>query len=392
MRPVVDISGVSCRLGEFYLDSIDLQVHENEYLVLLGPTGAGKTVLLESLLGIQFPSKGQIYLEGKDITRFLPEDRNIGYIPQDYALFPNMTVAENIGYGPTVRKLDKQKILEKVSSLMTLLEISHLSGRYPGTLSGGEKQRVAVGRALAVEPKVLLLDEPLSALDETRRSELAAEFKKIQRQSGATFVHVCHNLDEACEVADRVAIMAQGQIIQVGTIDEILYEPRCEFVARFTGSVNVFPVSHYRKDSKSCKLSDGTRLSVNLQSSELSEGVEFPSQSEAELFAAIRPEFIYPVDDNLSLLEEKFGEGIVLSGKIQRTVRKVLVDEIYVKVLCEKDLSSIWALSVPMSKLPAGIPISPGIHGGHGESLSFFIPASKIRIVPFSTVGLKQMS
>jgi ABC-type Fe3+/spermidine/putrescine transport system ATPase subunit len=377
MNSIVDISNVSCRLGDFYLDSINLQIYENEYLVLLGPTGAGKTVLLESLLGLNLPSEGSITLDGTDVTRFLPEERAIGYIPQDYALFPNMTVAENIGYGPSVRKYEKKRIAEKVSSLMNMLEISHLASRYPTSLSGGEKQRVAVGRALAVEPKVLLLDEPLSALDETRRSELAAEFKAIQRQSGATFVHVCHNLDEACEVADRVAIMAQGKIVQIGTVDEVLYRPECEFVARFTGSVNVFPVNSFSGDGKVCTLKDGTIIS-------LSEPCDCLPPNDS--LVAIRPEFVYPVSGNLASIENRFGQGIVLSGTILRTVRKVLVDEIFIKVY-GRNGSSVWALSVPMSELPAGKDSYSGAHGGNGESLSFFVPYGKIRIVPLSLPG-----
>jgi len=352
MEPVVEVCGLSCILGDFQLDSVDLQIFKNEYLVILGPTGSGKTVFLESLLGLQKISAGTVFLDGIDITYHLPEERNVGYIPQDYALFPNMTVADNIAYGPSVRKMDLVETREKVSSLMDMLHISHLSTRYPDTLSGGEKQRVAVGRALAVEPKVLLLDEPLAALDETRRLELTSEFKRIQRQSGATFVHVCHNLDEAFEVADRIAILASGKIIQAGSINDILDFPHSEFIARFTGAKNIFSLPH----AQACGLTVPKAESSKLDSK--------------EAFVVVRPESISVVDCKLTGSSGN-GNGNILTGKVQRIVRKVSISEVYVKVR-GGDISTVWVLLLSIDSL---------IKTAVDEELSFFVPSAKVKII-----------
>ena len=365
MKAVLRVADLSCSLGMFTLDSVELAVYENEYLVILGPTGAGKTVFLESLLGIKLPSSGNVFLNDTDITMFPPEQRNIGYIPQDYALFPNMTVEENIGYGPYVRNVDPLVIASKVSMLMEKLDISHLKNRYPKSLSGGEKQRVAVGRALAVEPEILLLDEPLAALDETRRSELAGEFRRIQKQSGATFVHVCHNLDEACEVADRVAIMASGKLVQTGLVEDILYRPKCEFVARFTGAVNVF--SGKIEGSNQFLLSQG--LSVRVQDTQT------PANAD-DAYLVVRPELIVVSRDASALDDEA---GTVFTGEIHRIVKRVFVHELTVQVTSDKGSTVDWVISIPS----AGDALN---NIKAGKSISFLIPESRIVVVQPSTV------
>jgi len=235
---VIQIEKLSIDLGEFHLRQIDLSIHDGEYMVLLGPTGVGKSVLVECIVGIYSPKAGRILIDGEDVTRLYPEERNVGYVPQDYALFPNMTVARNLAYGLKARKRPSAEIKDKVDAMMDLLSIAHLDYRLPLNLSGGEKQRVALGRALITEPRVLLLDEPLAALDENLRSELAAELRRIHRTLRGTFLHVCHSFDEAADVANRVAIMNDGRIVQVGTIDEVLARPSSLFVAQFTRTRN----------------------------------------------------------------------------------------------------------------------------------------------------------
>lgn len=231
---MIQIKGLNIDLGEFHLNDINLQINEGEYFVLLGPTGAGKSVLLECIAGIYKPDSGTVCINGQDVTRHYPEERNVGYVPQDYALFPNMTVRQNLGYGLKARKEVASVIQEKAGAMMDHLGITHLHNRLPQFLSGGEKQRVALGRALITQPGILLLDEPLSALDENLRSKLAQELRKIQKDLNRAFLHVCHSFDEASFVADRIAIMRQGVIEQVGTIQEILTKPSSLFIAEFT--------------------------------------------------------------------------------------------------------------------------------------------------------------
>jgi molybdate/tungstate transport system ATP-binding protein len=237
---MITIKNLSGKLGEFHLHDINLTVNKGEYLTILGPTGAGKTVLIEYITGIYKPDQGSILADGEDITSLYPEERNIGYVPQDYALFPNLTVKNNIAYGLEARKMPSDKIDSVVSEMISRLKIEYIQHRMPLNLSGGEKQRVALGRALVTEPRLLLLDEPLSALDENLRTEMARKLRRIQRDVNGTFIHICHNFEEASDVADRIAIMKDGTIIQTGTLEEIIEAPKNEFVARFVKSQNVF--------------------------------------------------------------------------------------------------------------------------------------------------------
>jgi len=231
---MIEIRDLNITLGEFDLRDVSLEIRSGEYLVLLGPTGAGKSVLVECIVGIHRQRSGSILVGDADITPLLIEERNIGYVPQDYALFPNLTVFENIAYGLRARKWPKAEVEREVEAMMQMLDVSHLAHRLPLNLSGGEKQRVALGRALVTKPQILLLDEPLSALDENTRYDLAMELRRIHKAVGGTFLHVCHNFQEASDLADRVAIMNSGRIVQVGAIDDILANPVNEFVSQFT--------------------------------------------------------------------------------------------------------------------------------------------------------------
>lgn len=231
---MIEINNLSIQLGDFKLRHINLHLRQGEYMVLLGPTGAGKSVLVECLAGIRRTTPGSILIEGQDVATLHPEQRSVGYVPQDYALFPNMTVEQNLAYGLKARRRPAVEIQRRVELELERLRLSHLRRRFPLHLSGGEQQRVALGRALITEPRVLLLDEPLSALDENLRAELAAQLREIQRDHGGTFLHVCHSLEEAAQVADRVAIMGQGTLEQVGTLAEIFARPANLFVSRFT--------------------------------------------------------------------------------------------------------------------------------------------------------------
>jgi len=237
---MLGIAGLSKRLGDFTLTDVNLTVADAEYFIILGPTGAGKTILLETIAGIYAPDAGTITLDGLDVTATDPKDREVGMVYQDYMLFPHLTVEENIGFGLLQRKTEPDRIRELVSETADLLGIGHLLDRTPGTLSGGEQQRAAIARALVLRPRVLLLDEPLSALDAATRDRLRRELKSVHRATGTTVVHITHHFEDIFALADRVAVMQDGRIAQTGTPDEVFRKPATEFVAAFTGMENVF--------------------------------------------------------------------------------------------------------------------------------------------------------
>lgn len=234
------IERISKDLGDFVLADVSLEVGSGEYLVIIGPTGSGKTILMEAVAGISPPDGGRIYLDGRDITEEAPRNRRISMVYQDYMLFPHLSVKENIAFGLRSQKASPAVIEEKVAETSELLGISHLHRRRPETLSGGEKQRVAMARAIVMEPRVLLLDEPLSALDGATRERLRRELKRIHQAYGTTIIHVTHNFEEVFSLADRVAVMNGGEIVQVGTPEEVFRRPNCEMIANFVGVENVF--------------------------------------------------------------------------------------------------------------------------------------------------------
>lgn len=227
-------------LDEFHLREINLDVAAGEYFVVLGPTGAGKTVLLETIAGLHQPGKGRIMLDGEDVTDVPPERRGIGFVYQDYMLFPHLNVTGNIAFGLKLRRVGREVVEERVTEMGQLLGIDHLLHRRPGTLSGGEQQRVALARALVVEPRLLLLDEPLSALDPGMREGLQRELARVHRELGTTTIHVTHDFEEAVALGDRIGIVNEGRVVQVGSPEEIFRRPDSEFVARFVGVRNIF--------------------------------------------------------------------------------------------------------------------------------------------------------
>jgi molybdate transport system ATP-binding protein len=237
---MIRVEHISKNLGEFFLKDVSLDIAGGEYFMILGPTGAGKTILLETIAGIYPPDKGRVYLNSLDITGWPARKRNIGMVYQDYMLFPHLTVEQNIKYGLRSRKLVKQKGLQRVGELADLLGITHLLHRHPGTLSGGEKQRAAIARALVMEPKVLLLDEPLSALDSETRAKLRKELRRIHSLTSTTMIHVTHSFDEAFLLGSRMAIMNHGEIVQVGEPSEVFRKPNSKFAAEFLGVTNIF--------------------------------------------------------------------------------------------------------------------------------------------------------
>ena len=211
-EPGIELDHVAFKIGEFALADVCLEVRAGEYFVLTGPNGSGKTLLVKLIAGIHSPDAGEILIKGERVTGTPPWERHIGYVPQEYGLFPNLTVERNIAFGLEVRRIDKPKVTEEVARAAELLGVSHLLHRMPKGLSGGEQQKVSLARALVLKPAVLLLDEPVSAIDEDRRDEICVELKRIQKETRVTTLHVSHNRHEAELVADRTGVLKGGAI------------------------------------------------------------------------------------------------------------------------------------------------------------------------------------
>jgi ABC-type Fe3+/spermidine/putrescine transport system ATPase subunit len=237
------LSSIEKRLGTFRLSVQRLEIQRGEYLVILGPSGAGKTVLLLTIAGLLHPDAGEIFFNGSNVTNLPPHKRNIGLVFQEANLFPHLNVIQNIAFGKPYRRKKADQVARTTELLVDMLFIRPLLGRTVENLSGGEKQRVAVARALAIGPAILLLDEPLGLLDQNTREELRAELRKLHDELGTTTLHVTHDRNEAFAIADRIAILNEGRLVQVATPDEILARPASEFVARFIGVENVFSAS-----------------------------------------------------------------------------------------------------------------------------------------------------
>ena len=237
---MIQIKNLHVDLKDFQLQDINLSISEGEYFIILGPTGAGKTVLLESIAGLYPIKSGEIRLRGKEITRLEPEKRGISIVYQDHALFPHLSVKDNIIFGLKLRKQPKAGVEAALDWIAELLDISHLLSRKPDTLSGGEQQKVALARALSIKPEVLLLDEPLSALDPETREGVQKELRQLHNRLKITTIHVTHDFEEAIALGDHIAVLGEGCIKQVGTPEQIFRQPNSEFIARFAMTRNIF--------------------------------------------------------------------------------------------------------------------------------------------------------
>jgi putative spermidine/putrescine transport system ATP-binding protein len=237
---VVRLRDLSRHFGEVRaLDCINLDVFEGEFFSLLGPSGSGKTTCLRLIAGFEQPTGGRIELYGKDVVGLPPYERDVNTVFQDYALFPHMTVGDNVGYGLMIKKVPRKERQERVARMLELVRLPNMERRKPSQLSGGQRQRVALARALVNQPRVLLLDEPLGALDLKLRQEMQIELKRIQQQVGITFIFVTHDQEEALTMSDRIAVFNFGKIEQVGTPAEIYENPQTKFVAGFVGVSNL---------------------------------------------------------------------------------------------------------------------------------------------------------
>ena len=239
---LIDLLGVSKAFdGESALNNINLYIRHGEFLTLLGPSGCGKTTMLRIIAGFEQADSGRVLIEGKDITAVPAHKRKVNTVFQKYALFPNLNVYDNVAFGPKIKKLPKDQIDKKVREMLAMVELSGYEKRSVEQLSGGQQQRVAIARALANEPEVLLLDEPLGALDLKLRKEMQIELKRMQQQLGITFIYVTHDQEEALTMSDTIVVMRKGVIQQIGTPVDIYNEPKNAFVADFIGESNILP-------------------------------------------------------------------------------------------------------------------------------------------------------
>ena len=221
------------------LKGINLEAGQGEFITLLGASGCGKTTTLRIIAGLELPDSGQVILEGHNITDWEPNKRDVNTVFQNYALFPHMNVADNVGYGLKIRKVPKAQIAERVERALRLVQLEEYGKRMPDQLSGGQKQRIAIARAVINEPKVLLLDEPLGALDLKLRRQMQLELKRLQKQLGITFIYITHDQEEAINMSDRIGVMHEGVLEQMGTPNEVYYRPRTSYVADFVGNANI---------------------------------------------------------------------------------------------------------------------------------------------------------
>jgi putative spermidine/putrescine transport system ATP-binding protein len=238
---LINIRKLYANASHAAVESFNLQAERGEFISFLGPSGCGKTTTLRMVAGFETPTDGQIWLEGKEITHQRPNQRNMGMVFQSYALFPNLTVADNIGFGLKVAGMPSAESKKRVAEMLALIKLEQLGNRYPYQLSGGQQQRVALARALAIRPQLLLLDEPLSALDAKIRVSLRNEIRTIQRQLGITTIYVTHDQEEALSLSDRVMVMNSGRVEQMGAPFEIYNFPATAFVASFVGTLNSLP-------------------------------------------------------------------------------------------------------------------------------------------------------
>lgn len=311
---MITIKNLSREWPKFSLRDIDLEIKEHEYFVILGPTGAGKTLLLELIAGFYQPDQGQILLGKEEVTHLKPEKRDVGFVYQDYSLFPHLTVKENIKFGLKMKKYNPEKTSKKTKEIMEMLDIHHLKNRYPKTLSGGEQQRAALARGLIVDPKVLLLDEPISALDVPSQEKVRRELRDIHKESGITTLHVTHNREEASWLGDRIGVMSEGEIVQVGTPDEIFKSPKSEFVANFVGVENIF-------EGKS-KVKNG------IAEIDIGEGIQIQAVSEMEghVKACIRPDEIIISNEPVKSSGRNMLEGKITSITDREDTMRIRAD------------------------------------------------------------------
>lgn len=310
---ILSLTGISKSFADTpVLKSIDLSVDQGEFITLLGSSGCGKTTTLRIIAGLETADTGSVTLDGVDVTHFEPNRRDVNTVFQNYALFPHMDVATNIGYSLKLKKVKKTEIAERVDEMLRLVQLEGFGKRLPSELSGGQRQRVAIARSLINQPKILLLDEPLGALDLRLRQQMQIELKKLQQQLGITFIYITHDQEEALNMSDRIAVMQGGQFEQIGTPDDIYNRPKTAYVAQFVGSANIIR-------GQVSAVADG-RATLSTSSGDVT--VDAPTSAVGDkLVVAVRTEQTHLSDDlSMTGLQATVGELSFVGNMLRTTV------------------------------------------------------------------------
>ena len=311
------------------VDGLNLEIKDKEFVVLLGPSGCGKTTTLRIIAGLETPTRGKVYFDNEDVTRYPPQQRNVSMVFQNYALYPHMSVFENIAFPLIIRKLPKEEIKRRVKEVAELLRIEELLDRKPGQLSGGQQQRVALGRALVKEPDVFLLDEPLSNLDAKLRVVMRGELKKLQKKIGITTVYVTHDQVEAMTMADRVAVLNEGKLQQYSSPEDLYIKPQNIFVAGFIGSppMNFLPCKLSQEDGQYYLESEFFKIQLKKELGEIA-----AKEGKSEFILGIRPRYLNlnrkEVENSIKgevYVTEPLGDEQIITVKLN--------EEYFVKVL-----------------------------------------------------------
>ena len=315
---MVELRNVTKRFGAYEaLKDASFEIRAGEFMTFLGPSGCGKTTCLRLISGFDTPTSGQILLDGKDVTLEPPYRRDVNQVFQNYALFPHLTIYENIAFGLRMKKIPASQIRERVDRVVKMTSLEDFTTRKPAQLSGGQRQRVALARAIVCEPKVLLLDEPLSALDAKLRTQMRVELKQLQKKLGITFIFVTHDQEEALTMSDRVAVLNAGRVEQIGTVNEIYYKPATRFVASFIGESNIVEAEILRSEGEflHCRLEGGLELDVRTPKP--------PAHS--QILLSLRPE-------KIRLTRENPGGRNSFPGTIEMEIFKGAVDDLTISV------------------------------------------------------------
>ncbi len=332
---------------------LNLEIQRGEFLSLLGPSGSGKTTTLMMLAGFESPTAGDIYLDGVPITRTPPHKRNFGMVFQNYALFPHMTVEQNIAYPLTVRKLGKSELEDKVKRALDMVQMGPMGERYPAQLSGGQQQRVALARALVFDPQLVLMDEPLGALDKQLREHMQIELKALHRQLGITFVYVTHDQSEALTMSDRVAVFNEGVIQQIDVVDQLYEAPVNRFVASFVGDNSVLDGTVVSAEGETCMVDTGNGVAltgINVNQAGVGDRVQ----------CSVRPERIALADESQSL-----------HNQIETSVDDVIYFGDHLRLRCRM---------AGQAELSVKVPLQHQAHISAGQTVRLHLPPAHLRV------------